>query len=89
MDKIQRGIAAQSLLDNELLKECFATLGDTYTQAWFDGKTAEAREDCHRYVQLIAKLKQDIQSIATTGAFEQKRLNELEGKKRGIPWPTL
>ena len=88
MDKIQRGHAAQALLDNELLKECFVTLSDNYTQAWFDGRTVDVREDCHRYVQLIAKLKQDLTSIATTGAFERKRLDELEGKRK-IPWPIM
>jgi len=89
MDKIQRGISAQALLENELLKECFATLGDTYTQSWFDGKTVEAREDCHRYVTLLAKLKQDIQSIATSGKLEQARLKELEGRNKGLTlkWP--
>lgn len=85
-DKLQRGISAQTLLENEIFRETMNTLDGFYTAAWRDAKTLEAREDCYRYVKLIERLIADIQSVATTGKIEQARQNELEGKRKS--WLT-
>lgn len=80
LDKAERGIAAQHLLDNELLNACWDALEAHYIKAWKDSRSVEAREDAHRYVSLITHLKQDLRSIATTGELETKRLEALSGK---------
>ncbi len=85
-NKIDRGIAARHLLDNELLRECLNNLDAIYHAKWRSAQTVEAREDCHRYVKVIEKLIADLTTIATTGKIEEKRLDELEGKKRTL-WP--
>jgi len=86
MDKVERGIQAKFLLENPLLKEVLNTLDETYHASWHAATTVEAREDLHRYVTLIGKFTADLQSIATTGALERKRLDELEGKQRYNSW---
>lgn len=86
--KINRGSQAQALLENSLLQEALSALEQAYTAAWRAGRTLEAREDCHRYIKLIEKLKSDIQSIANTGALEQARINQLEGQRGKIAWLT-
>ena len=88
MDKIARGIAADHLLKNELLREILNTMDEAYTAAWRAAKTVEAREDCHRYATLLTNFVADIQSVANTGAIEAERQRQLEGKPRDIgAWP--
>lgn len=89
MDKIQRGLQADALLENPLFREVMNTLDDSYTAAWREAKTIEAREDCYRYVKLTEKLIADIQSVSNTGKIEQARRQELERGKKGFTWPTI
>jgi len=86
-------MAAQHLLDNELFKEVMSQLDGLYHAKWRAAQTVEARENLHRYVTVRDQIIIDIQSIATTGKLEEKRLQELEGNvvrppmnewKRGI-----
>ena len=84
MDKIQRGISAQALLENELFREVLNNLDGIYTKAWREAPTPELREDCWRYVKVIERIITDIQSVSTTGKIEQARQNELEGKRKSI-----
>jgi hypothetical protein len=86
MDKIERGHAAEALLQNSLLRDVLAGLEAGYTAAWRTAATIEAREDCHRHVRLIEKLAADISSIAHTGQLEQARIKELEGRRAHL-WP--
>lgn len=79
MDKIERGRAAQHLLDNELLKEILNELDGTYHAKWRIAQTVEAREDLFRYVKVLEQLTADIRSIAMTGKLEEKRLEALQG----------
>lgn len=88
LSKTERGIAARTILDSALFQQTLGALENEYVAAWRTAKTVEAREDCHRYVVLIEKLKADLTSIATTGDLERRRLDELEGKERKIfAWP--
>lgn len=89
MDKIQRGLQADGLLENPLFREVMNTLDDVYTASWREARTVEAREDCYRYVKLTEKLIADIQSVATTGKIEQARVHELERGKKGLSWPKI
>ncbi len=81
-EKLERAHKAKTLLENEFFNECFDRLEANYIQAWRNSLTVELREDAHRYVTLIGWLKQDLQSIATTGVLEDER---LEAQKRARP----
>lgn len=90
MNKTERGHAAQTILDSQIFRDVFAGLERTYMQQWRAARTVEAREDCHRHVVLLEKLKADLVSIATTGELERRRLDELEGRKGNIfAWPKI
>jgi len=89
LNKEDRGHQARLLLDHHLTQEVLDGLEQSYLAAWRAAKTVEAREDCHRYVTLLGKLKADLGSIALTGdiELEEKRLREIRGDKRAIlPW---
>jgi hypothetical protein len=81
VDKELRGEHAESLLNDVLLNEVFETLDREYLAAWRNSKHIEQREDAHRYVQLIERLKGHLQSVATTGELSRRQQRDLEGKK--------
>lgn len=81
MSKIERGLAAQHLLENELFKEVMSELDGLYHAKWRIAQTVEAREDLFRYVTVRDQIVQDIKAIAMTGKLEEKRQAELEGKR--------
>jgi hypothetical protein len=82
-DKIQRGIAARHLLENELLKEILNTLDGTYHAKWREAKTVDEREDLHRYVKILEQLTREIKSVALTGALEEQRMDVWAKAERG------
>jgi len=75
-----RGNEARELLQSEVFTACLDALREAYIRQWQIAGTVEAREDAHRYVTLIAKLKDDLESIATTGELERRRLGALSGE---------
>jgi len=82
-EKLERGFKAQSLLNSDILQECFAKLEQRYIDAWRASSTVEAREDAHKYVRMIEWFKHDLQSIANTGDIEAARIKALqEGRER-------
>lgn len=83
--QVTRGVQADALLSNSLFREVLNQLDEIYTASWRAATTVEAREDCFRYVRLIERLIEDIQSISNTGKLAQLRIMELErGKVRMI-----
>lgn len=81
--QIQQGIQADHLLQNETFRAALNRLDEYYTAAWRAAETVEAREDCFRFVRLVERLVQDIQSVSTTGKLAQQRIRELERGKKG------
>jgi len=84
MNKTERGYQAEQLLENGLFKEILSELDGEYHRAWREAKTVEAREDLFRYVKVLERIAIDIKQVAVTGQLERKRLEALEGGKRGI-----
>jgi hypothetical protein len=80
-NKIEWGLAAQSLLENPTFQAVLDRANSEYLTRWREAKTVEAREDCHRYIKVIERISADLKSIATTGELHKKRQIELEGKK--------
>lgn len=87
-NKVERGIAAQHLLENAMFRQALNDLDEHYHAIWHIAQTVEAREDLHRYVTLIPKLVDDLQSIMTTGEIEQQRQQELAGATSRKLWQT-
>jgi hypothetical protein len=85
-DMTQRGEEATRLLANELLTAVLEELDTRYVEAWKQAKTFEAREDAHRYVQLVKQFSDDIKTIIKAGQMAAHRLKELEGKPSYKIW---
>lgn len=83
-----RGVRAQQLLDNELLKEVFAQLTDSYSEALFNTAVLDhpAREKFYLAVNIVRKVQDHLAMVAMDGRVAQSRLNDLastgERKKR-------
>ena len=87
MNKVERGLQADALLSNEVFNQVIDELEQSYVKLWKGAPTVEAREDLHRYIVMIAQLKNDLRSIANTGVLEQRRQDELSGKPTTVYSP--
>lgn len=75
-----RATRAQQLMENELLKEAFATLEQSYVDRWRASRVGEdaVREKLFIAINVIGKVKDHINSIVSNGAIAKKELDELE-----------
>ena len=77
--KTQRAGQAQTLLDNELLKECFKTLHDDYMLAWKQTHitNVQGRETLFIAVQVVAKVQDHLKKMIIDGRIASKDLAAL------------
>lgn len=83
-----RGSRAASLINDELLGECFSKLEEAYIASWrttdFDDVTA--REKLFIAINVIGKVKEHLGRIAANGELAKAEIEELvraaERKKR-------
>jgi hypothetical protein len=80
----ERGARAQRLLDDDLLKEAFATLDRDYTRAWREtaARDTDARERLWQAVQVVAKVRDHLVHVVNGGKLAQREMNDLAGRKR-------
>lgn len=83
MDKIERGLAAEHLLKNELLQKILNDLDGMYHAKWRNAVTVDGREDLFRYVKVLEQITKDIRTIAMTGKLEEKRMADWAEQNRG------
>lgn len=69
-DKIERAVQASHLVDEGLFAECLAKLEAEYLNQWRDARSVRRREDLHRKIQLIDRVKAELKSVITTGKIE-------------------
>jgi hypothetical protein len=79
-----RGSRAQQLLDDELLKEAFASLDAEYIKAW---REAPARDDDMRQrlwqaVNVLAKVRDHLIKIASDGRLAREEIERLADKEK-------
>jgi hypothetical protein len=76
---IGRAAQAQRLLDDELLREAFATLDRDYTKAWREtaARDTDARERLWQACQVVAKVRDHLANVLNGGKLAQRELNEL------------
>lgn len=83
-----RALGAQSLLDNELLKEAFDQLEAEYMRTWRETNILNqvGREKLFLAVNVIGKVREHLKSIVDDGKIAEKDLMRLaqdeERKKR-------
>lgn len=88
-DKIRKAIRAseeaQALLDNKMLKECFSSLRELYTEELLNSRPDEEfkREKLYLAFNLIGKVEQHLHKAISNGSVAKKDLaNMLENEKR-------
>ncbi|TGN75958.1 hypothetical protein EOW77_0032340 [Bradyrhizobium yuanmingense] len=83
-----RGSHAQSLMNDELLAECFKNLEEAYIATWrstnFDD--VQGREKLFIAINVIGKVKEQLGRVAANGELAKAEIEELvraaERKKR-------
>jgi predicted ATPase len=83
-ERIHRASEAKRMIENVAFVEAVSNLDKLYVQAWRNAQTVEAREDAHRYMMLLNQFSADIRSMIMDGAVTDKRIFELEGRKKGF-----
>lgn len=77
-----RAAQAQSLLDNELLKEALETLEATYIKAWRYSNVDDdkVRERLWQAVQIVGKVRDHLSIVVSHGKLADRELAEMAGK---------
>ena len=83
-DELARGQQAASLLQNDLLIECFTEIEKQYMASWraTDPSDAERREYLYRLFTALSDLKGHINQIAEPGELAKRQLEDLHGRRR-------
>lgn len=83
-DELARGQQAASLLQNDLLIECFTEIEKRYMESWraTDPSDAARREYLYRLFTALSDLKGHISQIAETGELAKRQLEDLNGRRR-------
>ena len=80
----ERGARALRLLEDELLAEAFATLDGEYTKAWraTAARDTDARERLWQAVQVVAKVRDHLTSVANGGKLAQREMSDLAARRK-------
>lgn len=76
---VAKAIRVRDLLDNELLREAFDALEETYTAAWRATTIDDvsAREKLFLAINIVGKVRDHLTAIVTNGKLAQAELKEL------------
>ena len=80
-DKIHRGARAKALLDDELLKECFDSVGHTIIDRWKKEADPIIRERLWNMLQGMDMAREAMVKWLNAGKVAQHELNELIAKQ--------
>ncbi len=74
-----RALQAQSLIDNELLKEAFDNLEASYIEAWRNSNLQDqtAREILFHAINMVGKVKEDLRRTIANGKLAEAHLYQL------------
>lgn len=74
-----RARKAESLLNDDMLAECFKTLEETYTYAWRNTTIEDvgAREKLFLAINVVGKVRDHLQAVVNDGKLAAAQLKEL------------
>ena len=80
----ERGTRAQTLLNDELLVECFESLKKEYIDYWMSTHVNDdmGRQRLWQAVQIVGKVKEHLAKIAANGRLATKDLSSIKTLKR-------
>lgn len=75
-----KGLKAKALLENEILKEAFATIENALMQEWKETRSEDSlrREDAWRSYKLLNGLKSYLNRLVSTGEASTKELLQVK-----------
>ena len=78
-DATTRASQAYDLLNNDMLKECFESLRDSYMRLWrfTEPGQVDAREKIFIAWHVVGKVQEQLQRVIENGKLAQIELNEL------------
>jgi len=82
-DERQRGLLAETLKNNPLLKEIFQVLKDSYITDWSQTELsdAEKREQSFYLLRALNDIEGQIDSIISTGKLASQQIESIVRKK--------
>ena len=82
-DERQRGLLAETLRNNPLLKEIFQSLRDSYIVDWSqtDISDVEKREQSFYLLRALNDIEGQIESIISTGKLATQQIESIVRKK--------
>jgi hypothetical protein len=82
-DERQRGLLAETLKNNPLLKEIFQVLKDSYITDWSQTELsdAEKREQSFYLLRALNDIEGQIDSIISTGKLASQQIDSIVRKK--------
>jgi len=82
-DERQRGLLAETLRNNPLLKEIFQSLRDSYIVDWSqtDINDVENREESFYLLRALNDIEGQIESIISTGKLATQQIDSIVRKK--------
>jgi|TARA_R100000084_G_C4654477_1_gene151918 hypothetical protein len=82
-DERQRGLLAETLRNNPLLKEIFQSLRDSYIVDWSqtDISDVEKREQSFYLLRALNDIEGQIESIISTGKLATQQIDSIVRKK--------
>ena len=81
-----RGVQAQRLLDNEILKDAFEKIESEIDRAWknSEGRDSEVREHAYYMHRAVQSLRDSLKQVVTTGKFSSHQLLALATNKEKV-----
>ena len=79
----QRGLQAESLRNNPLLKDIFQKLESSYIEDWTqtDLNDTEAREHAFYLLRALREIEMEIESIISSGKMATQQFDSIDRKK--------
>lgn len=76
---MSRAAQAERLMSDEMLKEAFSALEESYVEAWkaTTARDTDARERLWQALQIVGKVQAHLQSVAANGVLAKRELAEI------------
>lgn len=74
----QRGKLAEAVLENEVYRDAYAQIEQGITTKWRESRDAAEREELHRMLRMLEKVKSVTETVMRTG---QLAAAEIERKR--------
>lgn len=80
LEKVNKGINAAKLLDDQVMVDAFAMLEQVYINDWKTSKVDDMvkRESAYNMLRALFDLKTQLQSFVDTGKIAGKQLERLQ-----------